>query len=220
MLDGIENALQIAILLICALIALCRAVSLQSRAWALLGFFFGSWMLGNLYWMFCLIFYDTSPQVSIVSDLSWYASFTFLYMLLRQAAPPEGAREKRLLPWLAFVFTLGMAVFYCAFYVQWNEKEGYHFILWDKAINNLIYAVLMGLLIFSAIRRLIDRDRYPAQCALSVAILIFCLLEYCLWTASCFWFDASLANPYYWADFLLSLSFLLFLPATRKAAST
>ena len=98
MLDGIENALQIIALLICVAVALVRALRWRSRTWTLLGFFFGSWVLGDLYWTFCLIFYNTMPVVSIVSDLSWYASYIFLYMLLRHTALPETARERRLLP--------------------------------------------------------------------------------------------------------------------------
>ena len=217
MLDGIENTLQIAVLLICVLITLVRAVQKRSRTWTLLGFFFGSMALGDLYWTFCLIFYGTSPVVSIVSDLSWYASYIFLYMLLRHTAPPESARERRILPWLGFVFTLGMAVWFCSFYVFWNEEQGYSFILWDKVLNNLIYASLMGLLLFASIRRIMGRERYPAQRTLCAAVLVFCLLEYALWTCSCFWFDESLMNPYYWFDFLLTVSLLSFLPAVGKA---
>ncbi len=217
MIDALENALQILVLLICVLISASRAVKWQSRTWTLLSFSFGSWVLGDLYWTSCLVFYDTSPVVSIVSDLSWYASYIFMYLLLRQTSPPGSRREKQLLPWLGFVFTLGMAVWFCTFYIYWNEEEGYHFILWDKMLNNLIYAALMGLLLFASIRRLLDRERHPAARGLCAAILVFCLLEYALWTCSCFWFDDSLANPYYWVDFLLTASMFLFLPATRKA---
>lgn len=217
MIDGLENALQVVALLICVLISVSRTVKWHSRTWTILGFFFGSWALGDLYWMFCLLLFDTTPAVSVVSDLSWYASYIFLYLLLRQTAPPESPRERRLMPWLGFVFTLGMAIWFCSFYIYWNEEQGYHFILWDKVLNNLICAALMGLLLFSSIRRLLDRERYPAQRALCAAILIICLMEYALWTCSCFWFDDSLANPYYWVDFLLTASFFLLLPATRKA---
>ena len=219
MLDGIENALQSVVLLACAVIAAVRAIRQRSRTWTLLVLFFGSWLLGNLYWMFCLIFFGSSPQVSIVSDLSWYASFIFLYMLLRHTAAPESTREKRFLPWLGFIFSLGMAIWFCSLYVHWN-KEGYHFTLWDKALSNLIYAVLMGLLLFASIRRLLDGEAYPVQRPLCIAILVFCLLEYALWTTSCFWSEISLANPYYWFDFLLTAGFLSFLPTTRKAVGT
>ena len=75
----------------------------------------------------------------------------------------------------------------------------------------------MGLLLFSAIRRLLDGRQYAAQRPLCLLILVFCLLEYGLWTSSCFWAGETPRNPYYWFDFLLSAGFVFFLPSTRKA---
>ena len=203
MIESIENALQIATLMVCAGIALIRAVKTQSRAWALLAFFYSSWGLGDVYWLVCLIFFDRTPQISVVSDLSWYASYIFLYMLLREAAPPDGAREKRFPPWLGPLFAGGMAVF---------------FMRWGEIGSNLIYALLMSLLLFSVIRRFLDRDRYAAQQPLCVMILALCLLEYALWTSSCFFKGDGLKNPYYWFDFLLTVSVVFLLPAVRGGA--
>ena len=83
----------------------------------MLALFYGSWALGDIYWLVCLVFYNRTPHVSVVSDLSWYAAFAFLYMLLRHAAPPEKAKEKRFLPWIVPAFALGMAVFF----MQWGN---------------------------------------------------------------------------------------------------
>ena len=194
MLDQIENAIQVAVLLICVIAAAWQAVSRRSRAWTLLALFFGSWFLGDLYWLVCYLFYDTMPQISIVSDMSWYASFIFLYMLLRETVPLM--KTKHLLPWLGPVFAAGMAVFF----MQWGEY-----------FNNVVCAVLMGLLLYASIRRLQDgQNRF-----LSALILIYCLLEYGLWISSCFWQRSVLSEPYYWFDFALTASFLLFIPATK-----
>ena len=71
----------------------------------------------------------------------------------------------------------------------------------------------MGLLLYAAISRITER-----RCVcLASMILIFCLLEYGLWVASCFWDSDRVANPYYWFDLLLSICFPFFLPATKKA---
>ena len=200
MIESCENALQIVVLTLCVAVALVKAIKYQSRKWTLLSFFYGSWVLGDIYWLVCLIFFNQTPQVSAVSDLSWYAAYIFLYMLLRRAAPPESARERRFLPWVGPLFAAGMA----AFYMQWGQITG-----------NLIYAGLMGLLLFSAIRRLMDGE----QRFFCVIVLIFCLLEYGLWTSSCFFDGERLMNPYYWIDFILTMCFPLFLPATRKVAA-
>ena len=201
MIERIENGLQLAVLAVCAAAAMVKALRTRERTWTLLTLFCASWALGDVYWLVCLLFFGQTPQISAVSDLNWCASFIFLYLLLREAAPPDGAREKRLLPWLGPVFAAGMAVFY----MQWGQ-----------ILSNLVYAALMGLLLFASVRRLADREKYARQRFLCGLVLAFCLLEYALWTASCIWSGETLANPYYWIDLALSLSFVLFLPAVWK----
>ena len=202
MIESIDNALQIASLLICASIAVYRAAKYKSRTWTQAFYFYGSWALGGIYWLLCLLFYNDTPQISIVSDLSWYAALIFLYMILRRVAPPEDAGKVGFWPWLGPIFTVGMAFF---------------FMFHGEIISNLIYAGLMGLLLFSAIRRLTDGDLYKNQRFFSITVLILCLLEYGLWVSSCFWSGDTLANPYYWIDFLLSAGFFVLIPAIKKA---
>ena len=204
MIESCENALQIIVLLICAGVSLYRAAAHNSQTWILAFLFFGSWVLGDIYWLICLLFYGLTPQISIVSDLSWYASYIFLYLLLYHSAAPDEDSIKHRLPWLGPVFAAGMAVF---------------FMLRGEILSNLIYASLLGLLLFAALNRQIDRKRYQNQQLLSGMILLFCLLEYGLWTASCFWKTDTLSNPYYWFDFLLTVSFVFFLPAIKKAVA-
>lgn len=201
MIYSIENAFQTITLLICVTVSLYLAIKNRNRVWVLLALFYGSWVFDDLYWLLIWLFYGEPPQLSVVGSLCWYASYIFLYLLLREIFPPKSAREKRILPWLGPVFTVAMAVFYMQ---------------WGGILTNLIYGVLMGLLSFSAIRRLLDRDQQRSG-YLCIAILVMCFLEYALWTASCFWDNDSLANPYYWFDFLLTISLLFFIPATRKA---
>ena len=200
MIEQIDNGIQIAVLAICVIAAIFKAAKYRSRSWTLLAFFYASWLLGDIYWTVCLHFYDKTPEISVVSDLSWYASYIFLYLLLRHTSSPEKLAGKKSIPWLGPVFALGMAMFF----MQRGE-----------IVNNLIYAGLMGLLLYSTIRRLTDRRNGY----LPALILILCLLEYALWTASCFWNDELLLHPYYWFDFLLTVSFPFFLPAVRKAVA-
>ena len=201
MIESIENTLQVVILLVCAGISLHKAAGERSRAWTLLSFFYGSEALADIYWLVCLIFYNHTPQIPVVSDLSWYASYIFLYMLLRYVAPPQSAREKRFLPWLGPIFAIGMA----AFFMQWGQ-----------IMSNLIYASLMGLLLFSVIRRFLDRKGYAAQQLLCVTSLVFCLLEYAMWISSCLFDGKGLENPYYWFDILMTVCFVFFLPTLGK----
>jgi len=50
-----------------------------------------------------------------------------------------------------------------------------------------------------------------------IVVLLILILEYVLWTSSCFWVSNTLTNPYFWIDFLLTAALLALIPATRKA---
>jgi len=207
MIESYENGLQIAVLLVCLLFSISRAALKKEKAWILLSFFYGSWILGDLYWEIYLIFFQKTPSLFYVADFSWDASYLLLYLLLRQVLPQGAQRVRSVLPWLGAVFAFGMSVFY----MQWGE-----------ILSNLVCAALMSLLIVTALQGLLflreTGDR--RQKWLCLAVLLFCLLEYSLWTTSCFWKEDNLSNPYYWADILLTLSFPVFLPAVRKAVRT
>ena len=198
-IESYENLAQTTVLLVCAVIAAYQACRQKSREWTLLAFFYGSWISGNCYWLFCLIFYGR-PEVSAVSDLSWCASYLFLYLLLRQVLP-EGRGTRKILPWLGPAFTVAMAIY---------------FMQWGKWISNLAYAALMGVLLYTAIARLMDRENNGTR-SLCIIILVFCLVEYALWLSSCLWEADTLENPYYWCDIMLTVLFIFFLPATKKA---
>ncbi len=204
MIDVYENSVQVAVLLGCLAFALPKALRTRERVWTLLVLAYGSWAMGNFFWLACHVFYGAMPQITLVSDLSWYTFYIFLYMLLREVTPPEKAGERRVLPWLGVVFAVGMAVYY---------------IQWGNAVSNLICALLMSLLLFSVIRRLLDIRMYAKQRFLFILILAFCLTEYLMWTSSCIWESNSLLAPYYWFDILLTISFPLFIPATKRAVA-
>ena len=203
MVYSIENAFQLIVLLVGSVTAIWYAVKKQKKVWLLLALFFGCWVFDDLYWLLIWIFYGSTPSIGVLSDLCWYASYIFLYLLLIEAAPPEKSVKKSLWPWFGPLFTIAMAFFY----MQWGDE-----------LNNLLYGIFIGLVMFAAIRRLTDGE-YRKVRSLALVTLIFCLLEYCMWTASCFFKEDTLVNPYYWFDFLLTVSFLLFLPAVRKAVA-
>ncbi len=205
MIESFENTFQIVLLLICTNIAVFRAWKYKSRTWTLLSFFYGCFLLGDIYWLLYLVFMGQTPQISVVSDLSWYAAIVFLYFLIRHISPPEQVKSRSLLAWLSPGFAFVMALYY----MQRGE-----------IVSNLIYAGLIGLLLYASLSRLTDKGQTAPSRMVAGAVLTLCLLEYALWTASCIWEGDSPLNPYIWIDFLLSISFLLFIPATQKAVET
>lgn len=202
MIYRIDNTLQIIVLVLCVFISLRRAFRTRDTIWTLMALFYSCWILDDLYWLLYWIFYGISPILD-TANLCWYASYVFLYLVIFQVSPVKEPWDRNPLPWLGPVFAAAMAVFY----IQWGE-----------VLSNLVCGALMGLLLYTTIRRLLNRS-LKKQHFLFASVLGLCLLEYGLWTASCFWKSDSLKNPYYWIDFMLTITFLILLPATKKAVS-
>ena len=209
--ESLENALQVITLIICGIYALVRVHLVREKSWLLLFFFYGSFLLGDLYWQVCLLCLGDIPKVSIVSDLSWYAAYMFLYLLLKTAGEgPEGSKVPaasgagRFLPCLGPVFTAVMTFLFI--YIQNGN-----------IIINVIYAVLMGILLFSSIKGLMltagDKD---ALRSLYRTVFAFCLLEYALWTSSCLWDIVVFRYIYCGIDLMITLSFVRLLLVKDK----
>ncbi|MBO5995351.1 MAG: hypothetical protein J6Q41_07550 [Firmicutes bacterium] len=203
MYETFENAFQILMLLISAGISLSLALKTHKKSWILLSLFYGCWVLGDIYWQLCLMLFGDIPQLSLVSDLSWYASFIFLYILLRYVEPKSGF-SKHFLPWLGPIFTFAMALFFIF-------QNG----VWQVG-SNLVCALFMGILLYASISRIMDHKKEGTRGYLCVMVLFLILMEYGMWISTSFVLEDNLMHPYYWFDILLSISFVLYIPALKK----
>ena len=221
MIELIDSTVHLIAAGICAGIAFTQANRLKDRAWVLLGLFSAACFLGDLYWNLYLIFYQKTPHYSHIPDLCWYTSYIFLLMLLtyvrrqhRSGITPIQALRRtashRTL-WLIPVFTVGM----CIFYMQRGDYLG-----------NIITVILMTALIAYSADGLIEekqRNRTGMHSgsakALCIVSLLMCFAEYGMWTASRFWAGDTITNSYFWFDSLMSLTFLMFPSALRKAVA-
>ena len=207
MIETIVNAVQLIVTALAAGFAAYRFVTSRHRAWLMFGFASGVSFLSNLYWHLYLIFYGETPHFSYIPDVSWYASYVFLLMLMhevRSVPLPVFTRPRSRLLWLVPVFTAGMGVFY----MQWGDP-----------IGNIIAAVLMCLLIWQSINDLmaLKEEGCKKKRLLYITVLIYCTSEYGAWTASCYWIGDTLLNPYIWFDALLSVTFILLTIAVERA---
>ena len=202
MIEAIDSSLQVLTLMVCVSVSVFRAMKYGSRSWTMLSFFFGTLLMGDVYWTVYLIFIERSPQISVAADMSWYAAYIFLYLLMCHILPPEEVSGKRPLALLGPALSIGMGVV---------------FMMWGEIINNIVYAGLMGLLMYSAIIRLSDGTLGKKAQILPSAVMAFCLIEYALWISSLFWNEESLFHPYYIFDLVFTASFPFILYATKKA---
>lgn len=206
MIEVIENSIQLAALTVCTVIATICATREKSKRSALLAMFYGSYVLGDLYWLLYLVCYGHTPTFFYVPYLGWYAAYTFLHLLLLRLSPKEERNFRTPFAWAGPVF----AVFMCTYYMTFGAYLG-----------NTVTALLMSLLLYHTIRGLIYLHKHPGEDNrrrwIYLAAFVFCVIEYAAWTCSCFFWDESIRNPYYWFDLLVTPCTVMFLPAFRKA---
>ena len=204
MIESTVNAFQLGTTGFCTCWSLVGALKSGKRPWLLLALASGVFFLGDLYWQLYLLFYGMTPPYSYIPYLSWNASYVFLFLLIQDVRGLRSRVPYSRVLWLAPLFSAGMFVFY----MQRGD--------W---IGNIVSSILMCLLLWYAgdclflWRNPNKRGKRP----LAWILLGFCLIEYAVWTSSWFWVDDTLRNPYFWFDALLSVSFLLFPFALRKA---
>ena len=217
MVDVIENAFQIASLIFCTSFSIYRILKTKDKSWVLLFFFFGSYLMGDLYWQAVTYFYGDTPSIALISDLSWYASFMFIYLLLymenekhKGLGRPREDYENSMLslvPWLGPIFSTVMSLLYMQI---------------GAIISNTIYGILMAVILYYLIDTVI---RFHGTRCLRIrwlchAIAFTCLSEFGSWTASFFNGESSFSNPYYWFNILSSISFTFYLwPLSKEVRS-
>ena len=203
LIETIDNAFQLLSLGILAVMTVYRAVTTRNRIWILLYMFYIVIALGNLYWFLYMMLYEETPFYSFIPDFCWIAAIMALLLLLLYIREGEWKYRQLTAIWPAAVFTFVMSAFYMRY---------------GKYLTNVLYAVFMAMLIMVTIVGFKNTEKGSGKRRLYLSSLLFCLVEYSLWTASCFdWSGPVFLDPYYFLDVLLTVSYILFYPAARKA---
>lgn len=205
-LSVIDNGIQLLVMAGCGMYAAVLFLRRKEQVWFLLTCFYGAFALGLVHWLLFLVFRLESPQFSPVSDLSWLASILFLLAIQTTIRLPNEKAYRPLWAWATPVFCAVM----CFYFFRWGD----YFL-------NVLWAVLMGTCGYLALRGLLFARRQSGAAQghqyFHRVVLIFILLEHGLWVSSGHFKGETLANPYFWFDFLLTATFFTFLPALKKA---
>lgn len=206
MVELITNLFQLIAAIVATLLAGILFYKSHVQAYLLLTSFFGTFMLGSLYWTLHFFLFDYTPHLFYVSELAWIASHMFLLTLIFTLASHEEKKFRHPAVWFAPIFCLPQLLLYLA--------------TGDILLNILISCLAM-VIMWCALRGFIyarqKSGKHRNRQYFHLALLAIIILEHGLWTFSCFWMGDTLANPYFWIDFSLTIALILLLPATRKA---
>ncbi|MCK9218359.1 MAG: histidine kinase [Firmicutes bacterium] len=206
MIELLDNFSQLLITLLATIGAGILFYKRRVQAYLLLTCFFGTFMLGTLYWTLHFYLFNYTPQVFYVSELAWIASSMFLLTLEYTLSTPDEKKFRHPAVWLVPIFCIPQLILYLL--------HG------DILFNLLICGLTMAVAWHSTRGLIYARRQSGEQRAMQyfhIVVLLIIILEYCLWTSSCFWISDTYTNPYFWFDFLLSVSLFALLPATKKA---
>lgn len=199
MIEIIDNSIQFTATLICCAVSGVLYLRRRSTERFLLACFYGCFALGLLYWTLYLVFFESTPDAFYVSEIIWISSCIFLYLLQYNVAGKEGQRRSCRAAWLAPALGAVMLAFYCIF--------------GSDIPAAILRCSLMTALAWKAICGLCSGGRRPFH----TAALCFVGAEYALWASSVHWLGDTLANPYFWIDFLLTGILVSLLPASGEA---
>lgn len=206
MVELIDNALQFIVTLVAGVGAGILYYKGRKQAYFLLFCFLATFSLGTLYWTLHVLLFNYSPQIFYVSELAWIAGYLFLLTLGYTLSTMKERKFKHPAVWLVPIICI--------------PQLGLYLTHGDILFNLLICGQTMAAAWYS-VRGLIYARRQSGKPRdmqyFHIAVLCIITLEYCLWTASCFWVSDTLTNPYFWLDFLLTAALFALLPATRKA---
>lgn len=206
MVELFDNASQFLVTLIVGAGAGALFYKSRNQAYFLLACFYGMSTLGTLNWTLHILLFNQTPPFFYVSELAWIANYVFLLTLEVTLATAEERRFRHSAVWLVPLFCVPQLLLYL--------MHG------DIIFNLLMCGITMVIAAYS-VRGLLYARRQSGRPRdmqfFHIAVLCIIFLEYCLWTASCFWVSDNLTNPYFWIDFALTAAFFLLLPAARKA---
>jgi hypothetical protein len=200
----IDNSVQLTMMFICTVLSAFLAAKHKKQSYVILACYYGTLVMGLLYWLSYDILTSYTPKIFYVSDLSWVGSYLFLLMLVTETSGRDEKAFRHPAAWISPVVSTVMTIFYCH---------------WGDYIENIVWCGIMGTAGWFSIRGLIwaVRQKNTARRNFHLSVLLLITVEYCLWTASCFWVSDSLSNPYFWFDFSLTACATLLLPVTKKA---
>ena len=207
MIELIDNLIQLCAVLLGSILSGVLYLRSRRQPYFLLCCFYGSFALARRYWTLYFGLFGETPRFFYVSEIIWIAGCVLLYLLqfaLSESVPRSFRCRTAYLAPLAGAVLL---VVYCA--------DG-------NVISGILRCSVMTALAWKGIRAMAFYRKEPSSEAqirrpFHRMILIFVILENCLWLSSSPWQGDTLANLYFWIDFALTVCFIAFLPAVRKA---
>lgn len=169
--------------------------------------FFGTSLLGELYWTIYTLVFGFTPVYFYVSELAWFAGDLFLLLFVIELYCREGKLPIHPAAWIGPAAVVALTAWFIA-------ATG------DPLSNIATGFVMAGVSLFSLsalFRSRRDRaDGIVRYSALYAATTAFVALEYLIWSCSVLDSSVGISNPYYWFGPVMYLSIIAIAAAVMR----
>ncbi|WP_051656589.1 hybrid sensor histidine kinase/response regulator [Butyrivibrio sp. AE3004] len=198
-IDTIENVCTLLAVIIGTLYALFRYVKTPKRGWLLISVFFMTHLISDYYWTTYTLVMGENPDVSaFMAYLGWNIGY-FVMFIFALHMRPEGTKGF-FHPMIILPIPLGIWQFFI--YLPFG---GIINNIWEGVFATAIACVSMQVIIHYFMHNTEKRE-IPW---LHATLLLFIIFEYGMWTSSCYDWDSSLTDPYYYFSFFECISLIL-----------
>ena len=206
LLDNFENMLTLLATIVGLLGCLFKYIKAPKRGFLILIFFFLSNFLSDYYWTIYSLVMGDYPEVSeFLAYFGWNVAYVVLLIAVIYMRP-YGAKHY-FHPFM--VWPLVTNIYQFMIYIQ---SGGIFNNLWQVGFTTVTMMLCMQqILYYWKNRRSGQKKPY-----LAIMVLVYLMLEYGMWTSSCFSWSHELINPYFYCGVLAAMVSIMFVWAADK----
>lgn len=204
MIEFLDNLIQVLVTMICCCFSCVYFHRSRKQAYFILAGFYGCFTFAGAYWTLYYLLFSDTPHIFYVSEIGWISGCTLLHLLQYVISDDKAHGFKTKYSWIAALVGIPLMVFYC-----------FH----GDILFSVITSGIMILISWYAAKDLVfwyRKRKFERQMFFYILMLVFVILEYCLWIAGDFWIGDTIRNPYFWFDFLLTCWRVFLLYAVKK----
>ncbi len=200
MLETYENLYTLVVTVFGLFICLTGFVRYPRRGWVYISFFFLGRVLSEYHWTVYTFIIGDNPEISaVLAYFGWNVAYLMLFMFIRSIQSTEERRYFNLLMLLPIPVNIAQLCLYLTFGGIFNN-------VWQVTLTTLVAMCCIQSILYY----LKHKNEGVKKPAVHIVGLIFIANEYCMWTASCYFWEDNLYNPYYWFAIIEGLLLLLF----------
>lgn len=204
MIELFTNGVEVAVDVVAFVFVLVRLNRTRSKGWYMIALGWACLMFADIYWLGYQLVFGETPPYFYVAEIGWAAMYLFFAMLLVECNIQRSPSAPVPAAWVPVVIAVLLT--------------GYFVYLRGNIVLNAIDGTLMAAIGFFAVKGLFapPGPGFRGNRAFAGAMLFFCVSEFAMWTASCF-YDSGGFGLYIACNYLMILALVLIIVSAWRS---